>query len=233
MDKTEENASLQDLYDIIDKSRKCNVRLSEDVINQINAAEENIIRNDILPALSKDIEPRLNTIKRDLVLVVEYHPGKPISVALSRKTSIRMITGAKTIIQHPTKVGEPVSGGSSIPKQNESNRKVINHTRGLKVTFPDGVVICNNNAIETFKDVLRHIGLQRIHDLGIMHSGYNLVSHEMRPVERGKTWQHKVENWYIYSNTRNSDKIKDLQFISDKFHLSHKVEEEKPEKIGI
>ena len=42
------------------------------------------LANEILPALSSDIAPRLNPIQRDLVLVVEYHPGEPISVALSR-----------------------------------------------------------------------------------------------------------------------------------------------------
>lgn len=59
--------------------------------------EEGIIKEEILPALGNDIAPRLEPIKRDLVLVVEYHPGKPISVALSRKTKISEIMGAKTL----------------------------------------------------------------------------------------------------------------------------------------
>ncbi len=43
-------------YDIIEKCERRNVKFPEDVIRQI---------------------------KRDLVLVVEYHPGEPVSVALS------------------------------------------------------------------------------------------------------------------------------------------------------
>lgn len=231
MKKLEATEALNDLYDIIEKCKKRNVQLPNDVINQINEAEENIIRNDILPALSTDIEPRLNTIKRDLVLVVEYHPGEPISVALSRKAKISMITGAKPIIQQPTKIGKPISGGNQNKTQHEPTKKITNHTQGLRVTFPNGTTICNNTAIETFKDVLSQIGLQRIHDLGIIRKdGYNLVDVKMRPLKQGSVWQHKVGKWYIYSNISNKEKIKHLQNISDKLDLNLKIEKGKPQK---
>ena len=74
---------LEKLYSIIQNSREVGVKLSDDVIRQINEAEENIIRDEILPIIGKDIEPTLSQIKRDLVLVVEYHPGEPVSVALA------------------------------------------------------------------------------------------------------------------------------------------------------
>ena len=84
------------------------VKLSKDVLQQVEVLgyaatngtqelEEGIIKEEILPALGNDIAPRLEPIKRDLVLVVEYHPGEPISVALSRKTKISEIMGAKTL----------------------------------------------------------------------------------------------------------------------------------------
>jgi hypothetical protein len=50
--------------------------------NGTQELEEGIIKEEILPALSSDIAPRLNPIQRDLVLVVEYHPGEPISVGM-------------------------------------------------------------------------------------------------------------------------------------------------------
>ena len=65
---------LEKLYSIIQNSREVGVKLSDDVIRQINEAEENIIRDEILPIIGKDIEPTLSQIKRDLVLVVEYNP---------------------------------------------------------------------------------------------------------------------------------------------------------------
>ena len=69
---------LEKLYSIIENSREVGVKLSKDVLQQVEELEEGIIKEEILPALGNDIAPRLEPIKRDLVLVVEYHPGEPI-----------------------------------------------------------------------------------------------------------------------------------------------------------
>lgn len=225
MNATEAAEALQDLYDIIEKSKKRKLVLPKDVIRQINEIEEGIIRNEILPAMSKDIEPRLSAIKRDLVLVVEYHPGEPISVALSRKMKINQITDAKTITPIQEKVGEPVvSTKKALSEElHTPTKQVVNHTKGLRVQFPDGTVVCHTTAIDTLIAVLRRIGLQRVHELNIQHAGYNLVSRVKRP-SNGPIWQHELDGWYIYSNTQNLVKMNDLLYISEKLHLGLKVD---------
>ena len=225
MNATEAAEALQDLYDIIEKSKKRKLVLPKDVIRQINEIEEGIIRNEILPAMSKNIEPRLSSIKRDLVLVVEYHPGEPISVALSRKMKINQITDAKTITPIQEKVCEPVVSVKKTPDKDPRTptKQVVNHTKGLRVQFPDGTVLCHTTAIDTFKAVLRRIGLQRVHDLNIQHAGYNIVSKVKRPSD-GHIWQHELDGWYIYSNTQNRTKMDDLRYISDKLHLGLKID---------
>ena len=183
---------LEKLYSIIENSREVGVKLSKDVLQQVEELEEGIIKEEILPALGNDIAPRLEPIKRDLVLVVEYHPGEPISVALSRKTKISEIMGAKTLT-------------------------------------PRSTVIWHRQAIDTFIDVLRKIGLERIPPLGIEHgNGYNLVSKDKRPTVPGRIWQHECDGWYVYSNISNSQKAEDLQRISDHYRLGLKIEEGKP-----
>ena len=225
MNTKEALEALQDLYDIIEKSKRRKLTLSEELIQETNDLEESIIRDEILPIIGQDIEPTLSQIKRDLVLVVEYHPGEPISVALSRKMKINQITDAKTITPVQEKVGEPVvSMRKPLPKEpHEPTKQVVNHTRGMRVQFPDGTVICQSTAIETLKVTLRRIGLQRVHELNIIHSGYNLVSKVKRPTD-GVTWQHELDGWYIYSNTQNRVKMEDLRLISEKLHLGLKVD---------
>ncbi|MGN0049020.1 MAG: hypothetical protein ACI37U_09045, partial [Bacteroides sp.] len=121
---------LEKLYAIIENSRDLELELNAEVIRKINETEENIIRDEILPIIGKDIEPTLSQIKRDLVLVVEYHPGEPISVALSRKMKINQITDAKTITPVQEKVGEPVASmRKPLPKEpHEPTKQVVNHT---------------------------------------------------------------------------------------------------------
>ena len=220
---------LEKLYSIIENSREVGVKLSKDVLQQVEELEEGIIKEEILPALGNDIAPRLEPIKRDLVLVVEYHPGEPISVALSRKTKISEIMGAKTLTPRnstPVKSDEEPTE----VKPHEPTKHIENTTKGMRVTFPDGTVIWHRAAIDTFIDALRKIGLEHIPAVGIEHgNGYNLVSRDKRPTVPGRIWQHECDGWYIYSNISNGTKAEDLQRISDYYHLRLKIEEGKPE----
>jgi hypothetical protein len=219
---------LEKLYSIIENSKEVGVRLTKEVLQQVEELEEDIIKEEILPALSSDIAPRLEPIRRDLVLVVEYHPGEPISVALSRKAKISEIMGAKTLTPRgstPVKSEEKPESAES----HEPTKHVENITKGMKVTFPDGTVIWHRQAIDTFIDTLRNIGLKRIAELGIKHGGgFDLVSKEKRPTVPGRIWQHECEGWYIYSNISNSTKAEDLKLISDYYQLGLIIEEGKP-----
>ena len=220
---------LEKLYSIIENSREVGVKLSKDVLLQVEELEEGIIKEEILPALGNDIAPRLEPIKRDLVLVVEYHPGEPISVALSRKTRISEIMGAKTLTPRSS---TPVKSDEvpEVTTPHEPTKQIKNPTKGMKVTFPDGTVIWHRQAIDTFIESLRKIGFDRVARLNLKHGkGYHLVSKEKRPPVAGHIWQHECDGWYIYSNISNSQKIQDLQQISDHYHLGLIVKEGKPE----
>lgn len=222
---------LEKLYSIIENSKEVGVKLTQEVLQQVEELEEGIIKEEILPALSRDIAPRLNPIKRDLVLVVEYHPGESIRVALSRKAKISEMTGAKMLTPRNSK---PVKSGEKSEKTvpHEPTKHIENATKGVKVTFSDGTVIWNRQAIDTFINALRKIGLERISSLNIMHGGgYNLVSKNKRPTSPGRIWQHECNGWYIYSNISNSQKIEDLKLISKHFHLGLHIEEGKPGAI--
>ena len=220
---------LEKLYSIIENSREVGVKLSKDVLQQVEELEEGIIKEEILPALGNDIAPRLEPIKRDLVLVVEYHPGEPISVALSRKTKISEIMGAKTLTPRSSTPVKSEEEPTEV-KPHEPTKHIENTTKGMRVTFPDGTVIWHRAAIDTFIDALRKIGLERIPEVGIEHGkGYNLVGKNKRPTIPGRIWQHECDGWYIYSNISNSQKVDDLKQISDHYHLGLKIEEGKPE----
>ena len=219
---------LEKLYSIIENSREVGVKLSKDVLQQVEELEEGIIKEEILPALGNDIAPRLEPIKRDLVLVVEYHPGEPISVALSRKTKISEIMGAKTLTPRSSTPVKSEEEPTEV-KPHEPTKHIENTTKGMRVTFPDGTVIWHRQAIDTFIDALCKIGLERIPPLGIVHgNGYNLVSRDKRPTVPGRIWQHECDGWYIYSNISNEKKAEDLKRISDYYRLGLKIEEGKP-----
>ncbi len=79
---------LETLYASIKGLEKVGLTLTDEMLKKADELEEQLIHAEVLPMLSKDIESRLSQIQRELVLVVEYKPGEPISVALSRKSRI-------------------------------------------------------------------------------------------------------------------------------------------------
>lgn len=184
--------------------------------------------------MSKNVEPLLSKIQRDLVLVVEYHPGNPISVALSRKAKITEILDAKQLTPQSlgdVKISMPVVSDEEkqAVESHIPTKKIVNKTKGLKVEFPDGTVIWRKKANVTMVEVLRRIGFERVSELGIIYAGYNLVGKKERPPKPDRTWQHECDGWYVYVNIGNDDKIKALERISSHFHLNLKIGEGKPE----
>lgn len=201
---------LEKLYSIIENSKDVGVKLTKDVLQQVEELEEGIIKDEILPALSHDIEPRLNPIKRDLVLVVEYHPGEPISVALSRKARINEIIGAKTLTQQKDLAERP----------KYKKAKSV----GFSVKFPDGTIFCEDKAVDTFIKSLQKIGLERIaaDENCPEHSQYKVVDTQKR-TDQPKT-QRYVDGYYIFIKISNNDKIADLEKISRRFGLDLYIE---------
>lgn len=225
-------ATLKELNTTLRSLRDMNLPVDDKLLKAADDLEEKIIKEEILPSLSQNIEPLLNEIQRDLVLVVEYHPGDPISVALSRKVKISEIVDAKQLTPSSERVSKPVTSDSPAlpPEPHEPTKHIENVTKGMKVTFPDGTVIWHRQAIDTFIDTLKKIGLERIPPVGIEHgNGFNLVDNRKRKTEVGRIWQHECDGWYIYSNISNKTKRDDLQKISDFYRLNLTIEEGKPE----
>ena len=221
---------LSDLYQARKTLRKEGIS-KEDLEKQLEELEENIIKDEILPVLTDKIEPVLAQIERPLVLVVEYTPNEPLSVKLSRKINIAEALKnmeAKQITPPDPKVGKAMTSPKNDPVTlHEPTRHIVNHTKGLKVTFRDGTVIAEKTAVETFKKALIKIGLSKVAKSGIKHCDYGLVSKEMRPVTPGRIWQYKVDDYYIFVNIGNERKKEDLEKLSDMFGLGLVIEDGK------
>ena len=136
---------LETLYASIKGLQDLGLPLNKETLKAADELEEQLIKTEILPAMSKDIEPMLSQIQRELVLVVEYKPGTPISVALSRKTNISQLIEAKKLEADP-QVEHKAHGSHKT--------KVTKRTpaTGLCVYLPDGDFIQESSAAATTID---------------------------------------------------------------------------------
>ena len=208
---------LEKLYSIIENSREVGVKLSKDVLQQVEELEEGIIKEEILPALGNDIAPRLKPIKRDLVLVVEYHPGNPISVSLSRKTNIAELIDAKLLEQDPQ-----VEHRDGVKRRKPVER--VNPKTILRVTFPDGTVIEDPKAKITFTKTIQKIGLMRVRNLGIAFCGVPIVSNTLDK-KYGRAQVLVEGGLYVMTHSSTHDKKKQLDKIAKELGINLVIEE--------
>ena len=94
--------------------------------------------------------------------------------------------------------------------------------RDLRITV-NGKVFQERNAIQTFIEALKYIGLDEVAKVGIICKGYNLVDTRQR-VDGGQKWQQQEGNKWVYVYFSNPTKAKYLFQIADFLKLNIKIE---------
>jgi len=207
---------LSDLYKAMETLRKEGVS-TEDLEQKVGSLEEDIIKKEILPVVTQTIEPALKQVQRELVLVVNYHPGEPISVSLSRKANIAELLDAKLLEQDPQ-----VEHRDGTKRRNPVEH--INEKSVLRVTFPDGTVIEDKKAKMTFTKTIQKLGLMRVRNLGITFCGVPIVSNTLDK-KYGKTQVPVEGGLYVMTHSSTHDKKKMLDKISTRLGIKLIVEE--------
>ena len=207
---------LSDLYKEMETLRKEGVS-TEDLEQKVGSLEEDIIKKEILPVVTQTIEPALKQVQRELVLVVNYHPGEPISVSLSRKANIAELIDAKLLEQDPQ-----VEHRDGTKRRNPVEH--INEKSVLRVTFPDGTVIEDKKAKMTFTKTIQKLGLMRVRNLGIAFCGVPIVSNTLDK-KYGKTQVPVEGGLYVMTHSSTHDKKKMLDKIAIRLGIKLIVEE--------
>ena len=209
-------SKLEKLYASIKGLQDLGLPLNEETLRAADDLEEQIIKNEILPTLSKDIEPRLSQIQRDIVLVVEYKPGQPISVALSRKTNISEIIEAKRLeIDSQVEHREYGQRGKQIEKRAPNT--------GLCVYRRDGSILQEKTAALTFAKAVKEAGLLRVRELGLKICKVPIVS-TTRDKKYGDRQIEMEPGLLVITHSNNKTKKNRLERINDALHLGWNVE---------
>ena len=206
---------LEKLYACMKELQELGLPLDEKTQCAADELEEQLIQNEILPAIMKGIEPRIAQIQRELALVVEYKPGLPISVSLSRKTNAGELLDAKPL-QIACQSEAATLEESDEPVEQKKSRKI------LRVTFLDGTVIQEVKAKDTFVEAIKKIGLQRVHDLDVKFNNSSIVSKALNKKYMKDTVE--MDGWYIMTHSNTQDKKSKLEKISWALKLGLKVE---------
>lgn len=200
--------------------RKEGLPVDKNLEKKANELEEEIIKKEILPLLSKTIEPALQPVKRELVLVVDYVPEQPLSVHLSRKRNFAAeLADAKEMVLDPEVTHR---------KHNSNLNDKIERgpARDMSVIFPDGTVISEKTAVETLVAVVRKIGVARVRKVV---EEYNLkfckvpVISNRRDAKYGKSQKDLGDGWLLITHSNNPMKKAFIEKVSEVLNLGIKV----------
>lgn len=208
-------SKLDELYSHIKGLEKFGIKLDGKTMKEVDDLEEQLIKDEILPALTKDIEPILSKIQRDFVLVIEYQPSKPISVALSRKNNVSQIIEAKKIemdpeVAHSTHemIVEPSHHGPA---------------SSLRIIFPNGETIEHKKAVDSLTEFVKKIGVDKIRQVveqqNLKFCKVPVISNRLDK-KYGKTQKDLGNGWFLITHSNNKMKKAFIEKISAALHLN-------------
>lgn len=210
-------STLKELYITMENLRKLNLPIDDRLKKEAAKLEEDLIRKEILPVLTEKIAPALHEVQRELVLVVDYVPGEPLKVSLSRKRKVTELFDDAIEIKPDPQVPHKSFGPQKATKQDIAPKTV------LRVTMPDGSVIERKSAKATFVDVIKLIGVKRVRKLGLKFCRVPIISNT-RDDKYGKAQIDVGDGWLILTHSSTADKKKQLDKIAKELGLNIVVE---------
>ena len=211
---------LNKLYEAMETLRKEGLPVNEVLEHKANELEEEIIKKEILPILTQNIEPALQPVQRELVLVVDYVPGKPLSVHLSRKRNFTAdISDAKEIMVDPE-----VEHGKRVVNKDEKIQRGA--AKDMVVLFPDGTIIADEIAAETLLKVVKKIGVSEVRRVveenNLKFCKVPVISNR-RDTKYGRSQKDLGDGWLLITHSNNLMKKTFIEKVSDILHLGIKV----------
>lgn len=204
---------LSELYIKMENLRKLNLPIDERLKQEAAKLEEDLIRTEILPTLTEKIEPALAQVQRELVLVVDYVPGTPLKVSLSRKRNL--FDALEDVVEiKPDPVVEHT-------EKKKGGKKVVTNPRTrLRITMPDGSIIEERTAWESLQKFILHVGVEKVRAVGLIANKIPLVSNTVD--EKYKTAQKPLGNgWLLMTCSDTATKRKQILAIAS--HIGMKI----------
>lgn len=210
-------SKLSKLYELRRLSQEFGMEWTEKQETQLASEEERLIKNEVLPVVTKSIEPALSQVERELVLVVDYVPGQPLKVSLSRKRNF--FDALEDVVEiKPDPTVQHRTFGPQTAKKDEIAPKSV-----LRVTMPDGTIIACKKAADTFIQAIERIGVERVRAVGLKSCKVPIISNT-RDAKYGKAQRPTAGRWLILTHSSTADKKKQLDKIASALNLNINVE---------
>ena len=193
---------LNKAYEALSILRELNLPVSAEQIKAIAVMEKQYLRDEVIPQVTKEIEP----------LIKEMYNRFRLEITYSQETELDIqIVNKKPVLENlfPSSID-----------QTKRQRKYI-----IRVVFPDNRVFCSKMVWETLVEVVRYAGAINVMNLGIYIMGDNLVSSELNSNERYRVGQKEVESGlYVCTYSSTDTKYEQMRRINRELGLGLRIE---------
>lgn len=209
-------SKLSKLYELRRLSQEFGMEWTEKQERQLEAEEEHLIKKEVLPVVTKSIEPALSQVERELVLVVDYVPGTPLKVSLSRKRNL--LEALEDVVEI-----KPDPEVEHTEKKKGGKKVVTNPRTRLRIKMPDGSTIEERTAWESLQKFILRVGVEKVRAVGLIANKIPLVSNTVD--KKYKTAQKPLGNgWLLMTCSDTATKRKQILAIAESAGLNVNVE---------
>lgn len=213
---------LQEYYRLFDMFKG---NLTDEQKGILEGLEDQLIAEEILPAISESVAPVLGNLRRPLSLIVDYNPEIGITVKTTRS---EVLVQEKTVKKYeiPSKLPnvEKVTSEDTLneepPFKTQFKRSPAT---GLCVWINSDEFVQEAKASRTMARAIEIAGPKRVSELAIKHDGDILVTKTKHPRYFG-TQQPLSDGYLVNTHSNTETKKKQLDYISDALQLGWKVE---------
>ena len=192
---------LQDMYAAFAQLEELGLPISREQKEVLRNLEKAFVTDEIIPKIKEATLPLIKGVKASFSIKLDYD---------GENLSLKELNG----------YNESFDDGGYVREDESRKRSTI-----VKVTFPDGRVVCERFVKYTLAEVVRYAGCEKVYNLKYPMLDSYLVSKEKHPKERYAENQIEVEPGYYLLTTSNTDKkYQQIKFISNSLNLNLKIE---------
>jgi len=217
MDKVLE--TLKEDYALRASLKRKHLKVQDELEDEIDDLEQSLITSKIIPELEQYAKILLNDLECEVYLAIKKDSNGAVEV--NDELSCTPTNFTKQPIQQQNPQSAPVQSSSGAILITSQNVQEV-QGRDMRITV-NGKVFQERNAIQTFIEALKFIGLDEVAKVGIMCSGYNLVDTRQR-LDGNRKWQQQEGDKWVYVYFSNSTKAQYLFQIADCLKLNIKIE---------
>jgi len=211
--------TLKEDYALRASLKRKHLKVQDELEDEIDDLEQSLITSKIIPELEQYAKTLLSDLECEVYLAIKKDANGAVEV--NDELSCTPTNFTKQSIQQQNPQPAPVQSPSGAILITPLNIQEV-QGRDMRIIV-NGKVFQERNAIQTFIEALKFIGLDAVAKVGIMCSGYNLVDTRQR-LDGGRRWQQQEGDKWVYVYFSNVTKVNYLMQIADFLKMAIKIE---------